>query len=60
MKRYFQQSVPLAGGQAYSTTEPEPLPLSYAILASRRDAEKCSPRKCSKNTSLYLFNEAAG
>lgn len=25
---YFQQSVPLAGGQAYCTTEPQPLPLS--------------------------------
>lgn len=28
MKIYFQQSVPLAGGQAYCTTEPQPLPLA--------------------------------
>lgn len=27
-ERYFQQSVPLAGGQAYCTTEPQPLPRS--------------------------------
>lgn len=36
---YFHQSVPLAGGQAYCTTEREPLPLCYAILASRLDVE---------------------
>lgn len=28
---YFQQSVPLAGGQAYCTTEP--LPRSYKLTA---------------------------